>query len=328
MAQLSKNQWGGRAKFWRQLSADDPVGPLAEWAYFSPRSMRGLSESELQLAPEDVQRETALLWFLSNYKPYELGPGPYFGFAQAKVQRGGVNSAPISTQPTGGTPFSDGSRFSDGSGFARPPSQGPEIVGFGQGSFAPSRFSASEVIEGEFGETVRDNVRRELVSSLGGDWMRSWDEKSQLNEVGVPRVPDSDLSSAILTRLEQLEEAVGTLTRPTYGTMGHNSAEAHVPLTAQDRTDFNAAIDLVRMSVLANQQMEALREAAKVEQRLAAKIRPWVLTKADLFVTEAVKSLGKETGKIVSTAIYSVAAMGITREVIILIEHWARIPGP
>jgi hypothetical protein len=66
-----------RGVVWRPFTAGSPVGrPLAERAYITPRYPDGISESDLLLAPAEVQAETAEIWFLSNYQPATLSGAP------------------------------------------------------------------------------------------------------------------------------------------------------------------------------------------------------------------------------------------------------------
>ena len=70
-----------RGVIWREFAAGDPVGkPLAEPAYRTPRFPHAIRASDLRDSATDVQQETALFWFWSNLKPYDLTGGHYFAF--------------------------------------------------------------------------------------------------------------------------------------------------------------------------------------------------------------------------------------------------------
>jgi hypothetical protein len=133
------NRPTSRGKVWRNLSAGEPTGrPLSEWAYVTPRFLSGIKASDLATnADVNVQRETALFWFWSNFKPYDLSKGgPYFGFA-----------------PRPGSP------------------PDPQIAGFGQGVFAPGRVDAFHALNEEFGRILPEILLRRMGESLGSNWM-------------------------------------------------------------------------------------------------------------------------------------------------------------
>jgi len=59
----------------------EPMGrPFAEWAYVTPRYPEGLTATELSTSTQDLQRETGIIWFLSNLRPYNLAGGPWLHF--------------------------------------------------------------------------------------------------------------------------------------------------------------------------------------------------------------------------------------------------------
>ena len=68
-----------RGLIWRQFAAGTPTGrPLAEWVYITPRYLEGLRQEDLEKETPEKQIETAQIWFLSNYEPFNgqgLGHG-------------------------------------------------------------------------------------------------------------------------------------------------------------------------------------------------------------------------------------------------------------
>jgi hypothetical protein len=84
-------------KVWLPLTADEaPDRPLAEWGYRTPRFPNGIKGGDLVEATPDIQRETMIVWFLTNNVP---ASGPYFGFAEATSTRtiGPRNTYPPNT---------------------------------------------------------------------------------------------------------------------------------------------------------------------------------------------------------------------------------------
>jgi hypothetical protein len=149
------------------------------------------------MANESIQRETALFWFISNLKPYELGPGPWFGFGNEKS----------SSAQTGTGPRDSGD---------------PSIGGFGQASFAPSPLQAGPILQEQFGEDLPDDWIRALGVALEGNWM--WIEQ----RISVERVDDAPPSrSNLQAGLNDLEDFVRKCT-PIHGGIGHNSLDQEV----------------------------------------------------------------------------------------------------
>ncbi|MGN6150347.1 MAG: hypothetical protein ACTHPD_17575 [Rhizomicrobium sp.] len=98
---------------------------------------------------------------------------------------------------------------------------GPGGPGFGAGAFAPSPIYAAQVIDEEFGDTIRDTVRKELTEKFFGRWMwvDSTDDVLEPDELAMMREfldkeggesfsqPPSDLTDL------PTEEAVQEITR-------------------------------------------------------------------------------------------------------------------
>ncbi len=73
---------GRRGTVWRQMVVGGAVGkPLAEVAYLTPRYPAGVPASDLRESSPEVQRETAVIWFWNNLRPYDLTGRATFGFA-------------------------------------------------------------------------------------------------------------------------------------------------------------------------------------------------------------------------------------------------------
>jgi hypothetical protein len=295
-----------RGKFRRAFRVGDVVGtPLEQWAYYTPRFPAGIAVSDLGAASPDVQRETALIWFYSNFKRYELGPGPHFGFAQAQP-------TPAATTST----FSDGSRFSDGSSFTQPAPE-PTVAGFDQAPFAPVPVEALAALDAEFADVLEDGVRRTVADALPGEWMRSWSGPA-IHEVGEGAPSLSELGAAILTRLDLLQQAISEL-RPIRGGIGHNRPPAGSPFTAREQEDLRALIDRTRASVAGGgaPASDAAGAASGPLHALRERLGTWLLGQVNTFVTEANKAVAKETGKLVWAAL----AWAYSRELIALLQQ-------
>ncbi len=66
-------------------AGNQPLGLLAKLAYVTPRYPTGIDADELRRADHDVQRETAFYWFVSNFRPYDLSGGSWFGFGPSNA---------------------------------------------------------------------------------------------------------------------------------------------------------------------------------------------------------------------------------------------------
>ena len=309
-----------RGKFWRKLSVSDAAGqPLAEWAYYSPRFPDGIGVSDLAGAPIGVQREIALIWFWSNFKPYELGAGPYFGFAELRSgETVGLNTSAFNT-----VPFGDGAHFSDGSSFTQssPP---PMVAGFDRAPFAPVPLAAAHVLDTEFAGILGDDVRRGLVDDLAGDWMQSWNEHAALAEFASAQLSHAGFQAAILARLDLLAREVREL-GPTHGAIGHNVAPDGLPLTAQEQAEAEDVIERAKAVIASNDASRSgsLTFATESLTSLSKKIGAWVLRQLDTFITEANKSVARDVGKI----IIAVLAVNHLKEITELIELVERVVG-
>ena len=90
-------RWPTRGVVWHEFGVGEGVEqPLAERAYRTPRFPQAIRGSDLRKASEQVQRETALFWFWSNLKPYDLSDGYYFSF---DTPGQGFDQAPFAPSP-------------------------------------------------------------------------------------------------------------------------------------------------------------------------------------------------------------------------------------
>lgn len=97
MSEISAQKRPSKGVFWRNFTAGDRVGrPLAEWAYRIPSIPLGITTTDLREAEREVQRETALFWFLLNLKPFDLRGGRWFMF---DAPGRGFGQAPFAPSP-------------------------------------------------------------------------------------------------------------------------------------------------------------------------------------------------------------------------------------
>lgn len=115
---------------------------------------------------------------------------------------------------------------------------------------------------------------------------------------GDENIDTVELHESMLRRISALEEVVANLSRPG---IGHNQPPEPLedgPLTAADYRVIAKAITVLRSQPPqpSEEPTEAI-EAAHALQSASAKVSAYLSQKADLFVTEAVKAAGSETGK-------------------------------
>ena len=108
----------------------------------------------------------------------------------------------------------------------------------------------------------------------------------------------ADLHERMLERIRVLERALADLSQPG---IGHNQPPAPLddePLTEIDRQAITAAISVISVQPKEPEgPATGALEAANVFKRCSASVTAYLLVKGDLFVTEAVKAAGSETGK-------------------------------
>jgi hypothetical protein len=261
MSEPSQPKRRSRGFFWRRMRVGDAVGkPLAEWAYTTPRYPGGLVVSDLRIANEGVQRETALVWFTANLKPFELGPGPWFGFAEAVLPT--AIPAPIG---------------------------GPRIAGFDEGFWAPSPLRAGDVLKEQFEGDLPDALIQALGAALGDNWM--WMEPE------TPAQPDDDVQSsksALQADLDAVEDIIRSFI-PAHGGIGHNAPDEEAPLTAEEHAVALAAIGRIRAGLAAEPtSADEVKAGTLGLAEVWQKLGRYVLKQADLFITEANKAVAQK----------------------------------
>jgi hypothetical protein len=244
---------------------------MEEPAHITPTFPRGIKDSDLQNADRGVQRETALWWFVLNLEPYDLSKGgPYFGFS------GAIGGAPLGTHPIGG---------------------GPNIAGFGQGTFAPSPLASLVILREEFAGVLPHDVIEEVGRILAGDWM--W--KSPV--VQPPARPPMTASEALVALVPILDalavELKGVEIPEVHGGIGHNRPPNESPLTEEDRKEILAKIEEAKNAAHSTKTQAASEVVSlwgEIKQGLSG-FEKWSLDRINEFATEAMKEAGKETGK-------------------------------
>lgn len=328
MAEPQIQQPGPAGKYWRHLAVGTPVGvPLAEWAYVTPRFPDGISQSALQDASPEVQRETAIVWFSLNLEPYALGGGPYFGFARANAEGqssqtanalvGGplLNAVPVNAAPYGSQPY------------AAAPYAGaqPRIAGFNQAVWAPARLDAAAVLSGEFGAILPESVIVEVAHDLPGQWM--WRQRPPLRPVDPAELTAdrAELGANILARLDALEEALRDL-RPAPGEIGHNRPPEGFGLPPEDDREVQAVISRARTALASEGETSGaeLQAAADDFKPVAVKFGEWALGQLNTFITEANKSVAQGAGK---ALVAWILAHEIVHGLPSLLEQAARLIG-
>lgn len=163
---------------------------------------------------------------------------------------------------------------------------------------------------------IPDEVLTELASRLPGDWTEIA-ASLKLDNLGNPSGSIQELSAAVSRGLDELSEALGYL-GPVYGESGHNSGAFDYPFTVTERADLVRAIERAKQAISANPAPEVLAAISTDLRPVPKRINEWLAEKGDLFVTEAVKSLGKEAGKV----LWALLAIGVAQELMTLLAQW------
>lgn len=254
-----------RGTIFKHLTAGEAVGlPLAEWAHVTPRYPAGIKNSALTMADAEIQRETALFWFLSNLKIYDVSAGgPYFGFASPNL------FGPLNTQML-------------------------NTAGFGQAPFAPAPIDAYQALNDEFGAVLPDALIQAIAETLSGHWM--WILGASFGTVE----PESkeEIQTALLEALEDLARQIRQLA-PGYGQMGHNGPPDDLPVTPEEQAGTLVAIEEVKAAVSGIGEPDPvwLKKAWSRVTLVAEKLGVWALKQTDTFVTGITTEGGKAIGK-------------------------------
>ena len=294
MAEPIRRNRPSKTYFWRQMRAGDGVGrPLAEWAYATPRYPDGLAVSELREVSESIQRETALVWFTSNLESFQLGSGPWFGFAETGLPLSAPGGGPIGSVPIGG---------------------------FGQGPFAPSPLPAHAVLRQQFEGDLPEALIQALGTALGDDWM--WIEPGATAQ---PSEDDAPSKADLQADLDAVEEIIRSLV-PQHGEIGHNGPEGTGPLTASEQAVALDAICRIRAGIAADPtQADEVKAGTLQLSGTWNRLGIYVLKQADAFITEANKAVAQKVPHLMGVTI-----LGWERIAHLLEGLWAlvhRLPG-
>ncbi|MCI0600146.1 MAG: hypothetical protein L0Y60_11630 [Beijerinckiaceae bacterium] len=143
----------------------------------------------------------------------------------------------------------------------------------------------------------------EAIEHEGLDWVPNGRRVQPPDDDDKPESENVDvktLHAEMLARIDTLEQALERISKPG---IGHNQPPEPLeeePLTAVDFQALSNAISILKAQPVepANMPTEAI-EAENTLQNLIKKTTTYLAQKGDLFITEAVKAAGSETGKLV-----------------------------
>lgn len=231
-------------------------GPPDELVYITPKHLGGLTELALRNVDRATQNETALFWFLANLKPYDLAVGvPLFGYASKDAS-------------------------------------GAMVGGFPQGSYVPPPLASLDVLRGEFGALLGDEVLVPLAETLGDNWM--WIGAKPPTEINA--TPEK-LRQDVLKALDELAAQLKQL-GPEHGAKGHNQPEG-LPLTADEQNEALEAVGEIREAVAqrTRRSVEWLQARWSAVSSAAAKAGLWAGGLLANFVADILREGGPAIGK-------------------------------
>lgn len=173
-------------------------------------------------------------------------------------------------------------------------------------------YEARDVIENVFAGTASEELIDAAVEAVEDEGILEWAPSGWRVQPPDDEEIDSTISSEadtrarhqeMLVRLTALEEALTALPSAPPG-LGHNQPPEPIEedaLSPDECNEMRAAVTLLKaQSPDVHEAKSDIKEAAKTLTALTNKVMKYVADKSDLFVTEAVKAAGAETGKWVS----------------------------
>ena len=165
-------------------------------------------------------------------------------------------------------------------------------------------YEADDVIANVFADVASDEIIKAAIDAVeleGSEWAPNSRRIQPPGDEERPGQADPDtkaLHARMLEQIAALEEALERLSSPG---IGHNRPPeplAAEPLSTADHQAMTAAISVLKAQPVepAETPIEAVN-AVNLLHSIGAKISSYLADKGNLFVTEAVKSAGVETGK-------------------------------
>lgn len=248
-----------RGVVWRHLAAGDRFGrPLAEWAHVTPDFPDGITDTDLRAADPEIQRKTALCWFILNFERYDRTKGgPWFRFAETA---GAYGEGPYGMGPYGG--------------------------GFGTRPFAPVSVDALSALDQEFRGIISHDGIKALGDHLGSDWMpRAQALGLRDDDEAFSR---ADLQTALSGALDELSIALGPiLAQGAYGGIGHNHPPDSVPISDQERQDLLGTVAQVKAEAQSPSSFDAKLASDKWARirAILERIGLWSIDQAGKFLS-------------------------------------------
>lgn len=194
---------------------------------------------------------------------------------------------------------------------------GSQNRGFDRSYFAPTRVSASEAIDREFGDLLSPQMGELIASQFPGDWM--WNAPPSQLQIGAANSDDALIHTEILRRLEQLETQVESVTA-NHGRVGHNSRHDDLPVDPDEAQALLRSISATRQAVQESRSVHQIERAWSTVQPVIQKLGVWVISRADIYVTEALKSAGQKTGDILVIAA-AASMLSNAQAINLLLQH-------
>ncbi|HET6610265.1 MAG TPA: hypothetical protein VFG62_26605, partial [Rhodopila sp.] len=231
-----------------------------------------------------------MVWFALNYELYDLRKGgPYFGFS---------DSLPMPVPgPVGGVGLNRGGHGTRPHGTLPP----VEIAGFDQGTWAPPRLSAIEILIDEFGETLPRATLRDIAGQLPGEWM----QRTDLEPIAPATPPSGDVYNLLRSDFARLESLVrGIKTRPVDGPSedmrGHNNPpDDDAPPTGEETEAILQNIGEAQAAIAegAPPNVGRLKAAWLKLSPILLRLGAWGLKQIDNFVTNFTTEAGKSLAR-------------------------------
>lgn len=194
---------------------------------------------------------------------------------------------------------------------------GSQSGGFDRSYFSPTRVSASEAIDREFGHQLSPEMVELIASQFPGDWM--WNAPPAKLQIGATSADDALIHTEILRRLEQLQAQVESLSA-NHGQMGHNSRHDDLPIGPDDAHAMLHTIGATREAVQQSRSVDQIERAWSAVLPIIHKLGTWMTSRADMYITEALKSAGQKTGDILVLAA-AASILSNAQAINLLLQH-------